>query len=349
METTSANGAAAGGSGAPISRRRVLGIAGCAAGLLSGGGALAALLSPDAPPPAKGHRWRGVVLGAPASITVVARDRAAARRIVAESLAEIARLERVFSLYRTDSALSALNREGVLADPPADMLRLLSLARRVHAASGGAFDPTVQPLWRLYAEHFARPNADPAGPGAAARTAALERIGFERLHIARSRIALPAGMALTLNGIAQGYIADRVADLMRAAGIGDTLIDLGEIRALGRRGDGRPWRAGIRAPGRPDDLLGTVALANMALATSGDDGTQFDPAGRFGHILDPRTGAPARPNASVSVRAPGAALADALSTALFVMPAGEGFDLVRRFPGAAALILRRDGRLLGWS
>ncbi|MDH3232189.1 MAG: FAD:protein FMN transferase [Alphaproteobacteria bacterium] len=333
----------------PISRRRALGIAGCAAGLAAGGTALGALLLPDAAPPSSGYRWRGVVLGAAATITVAHQERDTAQRVVKDCLAEIARLERIFSLYRQDSALTALNAAGVLADPPAELLALLSIARRVHIASAGAFDPTLQPLWRLYAEHFGRRPDDRSGPGQTAVAAALKRIGFAKITFDASRIVLRPGMALTLNGIAQGYIADRVAAVMRAGGIRDTLIDLGEIRALGRHSKNRPWRAGIAAPGRRDKLLAAVDLADIALATSADDGTNFDAAGRFGHILDPRTGTPARHNRSVSVRAPLAALADALSTALFVMPAAEGLALARTVRGASALVQRRDGRVLGWS
>jgi thiamine biosynthesis lipoprotein len=313
----------------------MLGIAGAAAGLAAGGGGLAALLRTDVKPSLAGYRWRGVVLGAPASMVIAHHDRAAARRVVAECLAEIARCERIFSLYRPDSALTALNRTGALEDPPGDLLALLSVARRVHGASKGAFDPTLQPLWRLYADHFTRMPNDRKGPG--------------EETIAADRIALRPGMALTLNGIAQGFIADRVAAVMRAGGIRDTLIDLGEIRALGRHDSGRPWRAGIRAPGEPGQLLSTVELVNTALATSGDDGTQFDAAGRFGHILDPRSGKPARVNRSASVRAPTAVLADALSTALFVMPAADGFELVRKFKGAKGLVQPRNGRLRGWA
>jgi len=332
-----------------ISRRRMLGIAGAAAGLAAVGGGLAALLRTDAPPSRPGYRWRGVVLGAPASIVIAHHDRAAARRVVADCLAEIARCERIFSLYRPDSALTALNRTGALGAPPADLLALLSVARRVHGASKGAFDPTLQPLWRLYADHFARTPDDRAGPDAKTIAAVMTRVGFDKVAIEADRIALRPGMALTLNGIAQGFIADKVAAVMHAGGIRDTLIDLGEIRALGRHESGRAWRAGIRAPGEPGRMLSTVELVNTALATSGDDGTQFDAAGRFGHILDPRTGKPARSNRSASVRAPTAALADAISTALFVMPAADGFELVRDFKDAVALIQPRNGRLRGWA
>ena len=124
-------------------------------------------------------------------------------------------------------------------------------------------------------------------------------------------------MALTLNGIAQGYIADRVAGLLRARGLVDVLVDTGEIKALGRRADGTPWRAGIAMPdGTP---VARRMLSGRALATSAPMATLLDAARGAGHILDPRTGEPAARWRLASVSAPRAALADALSTAFCLM------------------------------
>jgi len=328
-----------------VTRRRALGIFGCAAGMLGAGGSLAAVLSGASP--ATSHRWRGVVLGASASLVLVHEDPVEARRIIAACLAEIARLERIFSLYRNDTALVRLNRDGALDAPPADLLRLLSLARRIHQASGGAFDPTVQPLWRLYAEHFAQANADPAGPSSDAIAAARRHVGFDQVALVPGRITLGRpGMALTLNGVAQGYIADRVAALMRSRGVADTLIDMGELRALGRHGSGRPWRAGIADPRQPGRTVASFDLNEGALATSGDYGTRFDRAGRFTHILDPRSGCPARHHRSVSVAAGSAALADALSTGMFAMRVSDGHRMLKKFSHARALVVRKNGSLV---
>jgi len=296
-------------------RRRFLTIA-------AGAGAAAALGSARAaPPPA---RWQGVALGARASIAVAHPE---AVRLIATARAEIDRLEGVFSLYRANSALSRLNTEGRLPAPPFELVTLLSEARRLHAETGGAFDPSVQPLWRLWAERAAR-GTHPTE----AEIAALP-LGFGHVRIDAAEIAFARpGMALTLNGIAQGFIADRVAALLEREGLSDALIETGEIRAIGRRPDGAPWQAGIAAPdGRQ---VAETAVSDRALATSAPAGTLLDAAGALGHIIDPRTRRPGGHWTLVSVGAPRAAVADGLSTALCLLGADEAGAALAAFPGA---------------
>ena len=120
-------------------------------------------------------------------------------------------------------------------------------------------------------------------------------------------------MAVTLNGVAQGYITDRVADLLRGRGFENVLVELGEVRALGRCADLEPWRAGIADPEDPSAVLLELPLLDSALATSGSYGTWLDPAHRHHHIFDPATGRSAHRQAMVSVTAPRAMVADALS------------------------------------
>ncbi|WP_052584508.1 FAD:protein FMN transferase, partial [Azospirillum baldaniorum] len=274
-------------------------------------------------------------------------DPAEADRLIALCLEEVARLERVFSLYRTDSALARLNRDGVLDAPPADLVRLLSEAAAVSRRTDGAFDPTVQPLWQLYAGHFARPGADPAGPPEAVLRAARELVDYRKLRVEPGRVAFAGrGMAVTLNGIAQGYVTDRVSERLRAEGMTDVLVDLGEIRALGHHPSGRPWSVGLADPLVDGRNAGTLEIADRAVATSGGYGTPFDPAGRFTHLFDPATGGCAREWLAVTVLAPDATTADALSTALSVAPEARAAVLLDRFPGTAARLTRRDGSVL---
>src|SRR5581483_2453513 len=156
----------------------------------------------------------------------------------------------------------------------------------------GAFDATVQPLWEVYATHFSRADADPAGPPSGSIAAALARVGHAGVTVTPERIALARpGMAVTLNGIAQGYITDRVVELLRASGIGHTLVDMGEIRALDGHPAGRPWRVGLKDPRSERGTLRDLDLDDEALSTSGGYGTEFDRGGRFNHIFDPATGA----------------------------------------------------------
>lgn len=301
----------------PISRRRFLTIS--AAAIAAGGTARAAPL----------HQWRGVALGAEASITLAHPE---ADRIIGTALAEIQRLEGVFSLYRADSALSRLNRSGELKAPPFELLECLGLCSTLHAATGGRFDPTVQPLWALYAERFATGTA----PGKAEIEAVRSLVGFTGVDFDAQRVRLArAGMALTLNGIAQGYIADRVADRMRAEGLTDILVNTGEVHAVGTApgGAGTGWPVSLRAGDRI--LHDAVRLRDRALASSAPLGTVFDAAGRTGHILDPRTGEPAAARWQlVSVTAPRAAVADGLSTAGCLMTRKDLHQAVSRFPEA---------------
>ena len=114
--------------------------------------------------------WSGTALGCDATLQIHHPDAATADRLIAASLAEVERLERIMSLYRPDSALSRLNRDGTLENPPFDLVRVLSESRRYGAISGGAFDVTVQPLWDLYAGHFSRPDAVAGRPGGRRRS-----------------------------------------------------------------------------------------------------------------------------------------------------------------------------------
>ncbi|MBM6583397.1 FAD:protein FMN transferase [Microvirga sp. BT689] len=298
-----------------LSRRRFIGITAAAAGL--------GLVPFGRAAGTEAHlvTWRGQAMGAVASLQVHHHDRAAAERLVEHALAEVRRLEQVFSLYREDTALVALNRHGILVAPPADLVAVLAECRRCWGLTGGAFDPTVQALWILYRDHFSKDDADPVGPSAPALREALERVGFGRVNFDANRVALSRrGMGLTLNGIAQGYVTDRVVGILRAGGIDSSLVDMGEPRAMGSHPSGRPWRVGITDPLDPARIGETLNVVGQAVATSGAYGFRFDPRGRFNHLLDPRTGASAHLYRSVTTVMPSATAADALSTAFSLMP-----------------------------
>ena len=255
--------------------------------------------------------WYGTALGSAAAIYLEHPDAAA---IIADALAEIERLEAIFSLYRANSALSVLNRTGRLDAPPFELLECLALCGRVHALTSGLFDPTVQPMWQLYAESYA--NGVP--PLDSQIAALLPRIGMELLSYDSESVTLAKGASITLNGVAQGFIADKVAELLAAKGLTDILVNTGEFRALGQKPGGGAWPVKLSSGGM-------VALTARALATSAPLGTAFDDAGAVGHILDPRTGYPSQAKwRSVSISAPSAALADALTTAACLMPTADG-------------------------
>jgi thiamine biosynthesis lipoprotein len=323
--------------GQNLSRRRFLSIS---AGVTSLG--LMPLQASAASPLLR--RWSGAALGGPASIAIHHPDPGTADRLIERCFAEIGRLENIFSLYRPGSALCRLNRDGHLNGPPSDLVVLLSESVRFSRMTGGAFDVTVQPLWRLYADHFSK--ADPAadGPSRDALECARALVGYGGLLIDGDRIAFAqSGMAITLNGIAQGYITDRVAAILRSGGCDSVLADLGEIRALGAHPAGRPWQVGLADPWAPDRIARTLDIKDQAVATSAATGFQFDPSGRFHHLLDPVTGSSARRYAGVSVVARDATTADALSTALTMMPVIEADRVLSAAAGSVALFTDPDG------
>jgi len=292
-------------------------------------------------------RWHGSALGAQVSIEIHHPDRAEALGLADRCVLDVRRLEQQFSLYRTDSDICALNRTGILVSPDADMVALLEASLRFADLTDGAFDPTVQPLWQLYADHFSSERPEPEGPSPQKLTETMAKVGRSGLLVSGDRIALvKRGAAITLNGIAQGYATDRVVERLCGAGLSATLVNIGEIRAIGARPDGTPWRIGLADPDRPGVLTETVDLVDRAVATSAGAGFRFDSKGRFTHLFDPATGRSPSLYRTVSVIAPTATEADALSTAFSSMPLSRIEHIVAVRPNLQARIVEADGTLI---
>jgi len=289
-------------------------------------------------------RWHGSALGAQVSMEIHHPNRAEAERLVKSCLLDVRGLEQQFSLYRTDSAICELNRTGILVSPGPDMVALLRAALSFADLTDGAFDPTVQPLWRLHADHFSSAHPDPDGPSREMLAEALSRVGRSGLRVGTDRIALAhRGAAITLNGIAQGYATDRVVEKLRAAGFSTTLVDMGEIRTIGPRPEGGPWRVGLADPDRPGATTQAIDLVDRAVATTAGAGFRFDPAGRFTHLFDPKTGLSPALYRTVSVIAPTATEADALSTAFSLMAIPQVANIVAVRPNVQARIIDSNG------
>lgn len=323
------------------SRRRFLSILGSAtaAGLLP----LTPVLGQG---PDRIVRWTGRAMGADASMALAGVDQDRAEAIFSACEKEIDRLENLFSLYRPGSTLSLLNRDGSALGVSPEFTGLIRMSLDVAALTGGAFDPTVQPLWKLYADHFAQ-GGDPSGPNEAEIEQARALVGYRLLKVDGDSVAYgKPGMAMTLNGIAQGYMTDRITSLLKGAGIRHVLVNMGEHKALGGHPDGSPWRVGIRDPETLYRTLEAVPLEDAAIATSGGYGTIFDRTGRFHHLFDPKTGESTARHASVSVLHQSATWADALSTAFSSMSEVAVAEVISSHGGVRALIVRRNGRVV---
>jgi thiamine biosynthesis lipoprotein len=284
--------------------------------------------------------WRGVAMGADAEILFSGIDEEAARSTIAMVVSEIDRLENALSLFREDSEICRLNRAGVMTMPSGDLRRALALALEVAAVSGGLFDPTVQALWEAHADWFSA-GPDRVPPGhliAQART----MVDWHRIELAADMIRLGRGQRITLNGLGQGYVTDRVADLLRARGLQHVLVDLGEQRALGPRAGGAPWQV-ARAGGEP------IALTSGALATSEGEGCILGAGGAAHHLFDPRTGRSASHWRRIIVHHRSAAVADALSTALYAASRDEIQAIAARLGGVIVWGTDAEGREHRWS
>ena len=329
-----------------LTRRRAIRIAAAAAGLPLMIAAVRATA-----PRGRLFDWQGEVLGALAELSLWHTDEAAARQTIRKVETEIARYERIFSLARADSEISRLNTAGALAKPSPELRALMEESRRFSVLSAGAFDISVQPLWRLYEAHFWSRTAVQDDVLARAHEVARGLVDFRAIDIGSARIAFARdGMAVTLNSLAQGYITDAAADLLRNEGYTTAFVDLGEIRALGRHPDGRDWRVGIRnakaaaqAGSVQSSLAQTVGLADTAMAVSGGYGTTFEPSGQFHHIFDPHTGESAHGLLDATVIGPRATAANGLSTALCVTGEERAAALIAACPGYRAILTRPDG------
>lgn len=265
-----------------------------------------------------------------------------------EALERVERLEAQLSYFRPDSELSRLNRAA--ADGPVEveprLFELLSLALDLSHQTGGAFDITSTPLWEAWG--FARR----AGriPTDAELGDAMQRVGSGLVELDRVRKTVRfrrAGVRVDLGALGKGYALDRAAEGLAAAAVADYLFHAGQssILAQGSRvgppgslADG--WSIGVRHPLRPGRRLGEIRLCNRGLGTSAATLQFFRHKGRrYGHILDPRTGQPAQGVLSVTVIAPSATLADALSTAFYVMGPDQTAAFCRARPELAALLV----------
>jgi thiamine biosynthesis lipoprotein len=257
----------------------------------------------------------------------------------------------LLSVFDPTSELSRVNREAPRGPVKVDveLLGLIEQARRFSVVSGGAVDATVSPLTRSWRARDDRYGGVPLRPlGGEELEGLLAGVGFSMvgvdLQVGTVAYRDPC-VEIEFGAMGKGYAVDRIVRLLVGAGVSSALVDFGStLYALGRPPEGNVWRVGIRHPRNPNRVLDVVGLRDRAVATSGDDQQGVVIRGcRYGHILDPRTGRPARRAASASVVAPTALQADALSTAAFVLGPGDGVDLLERL-GLDGVIATEDAR-----
>ncbi len=234
--------------------------------------------------------------------TITAPDREA----IEKAFDEIKRVDAALSNWRDDSELAELHGKRSLK-AGAELLSFFKQSVAASERSGGAFDVTVGPLVRLWGGKRVPPREK--------LEAARAKVGWKRIRIDAETVSLEDGVEIDPGGIGKGIAVDRAAEALRKAGVKRALVDFGSSAfAIGE------WEISIRDPAAPDKALLSVALRDESLSTSGQYEKFFEQDGkRYGHILDPRTGAPVEGMAGVSVIAPTGTESDALSTTVFVL------------------------------
>lgn len=314
--------------------------------------------------PVRGNRKKATIshpsMGTLVSVIGIHESADLLHEAAGQAFEEMHRAVAILNRYEASSALSYLNTEGSIPAPPPELAEVLSQAWYYHLASGGAFDATVQPLVDLFRlgpgsgigtspgpEGTSEPDPDPGStPSENQVLEARALVDGRKVKLGADFISLEMpGMGVTLDGIAKGYIVDRMSSVLAGCGVGDFLINAGgDIRTAGQREDGEPWRVGVQDPKKQGGLPDVISLSNGAVATSGSYEIYFDRDRSHHHIVRARTGDSPRSSESVSVVAPTTVAADALATAVFVLDPARGVAFIESLPGCACLIVDHDGR-----
>lgn len=233
-------------------------------------------------------------------------------------------LDNRFSVTNPDSEISRLNKSGTLTGASEDLVKILSVAESACKDTDGAFNICIYPILRAWGFTTGTYHV----PDSETLTELLTHIQNANITTDDSNISLYPGTEIDLGGIAKGYACGAAAQALQNAGVTSALLDLGgNIQAIGQKPDGSPWHVAVRDP-QSDGSICTVAAQNISLVTSGSYQRYFEENGvRYHHIIDPKTGQPAQSGLlSVTIVCADPTLADALSTALFVMGEDSALD-----------------------
>jgi len=260
-------------------------------------------------------------MGTKAWITIYSSDGDRALESIKKAFGELYRIDARMSNWKDSSEISKLNRanDGKPHRVSKELFSVIYTALKYSRLTDGAFDITARPVVTLWGFE----GGDEKLPGADEVSRALEHVGYRHVSLSRdsNTVIIPQGFELDLAGIAKGYAVDRCREIIEGDGFRSALINLGgNIYAIGSPPGKRGWKIGIRDPLGSTEVVGTIRLKDMAVATSGNYENFVEIDGkRYGHIIDPKSGFPVEGVLSVTVVAPTAIASDALSTGLFVL------------------------------
>lgn len=305
------------------------------------------LVSPAQGPGGQVFHQSRFIMGTSVEITVSQAEPAKAGGAVAAAFREVEGIDSLMSHYREDSEVRQITRNAGERETPVspETLEVIERALYFSHLSGGAFDVTIGPVFRLW--NF----KDGRVPEERRLRENLRLVNYRKIKVDRLRSTVflqSQGMDLDLGAIAKGYAMDRAFAVLQKRGMENILVSAGgDLRVGGAKEKGEPWTVGIQHPRLPSKLIAILRPHQAAVATSGDYEKFFLQGGeRYHHILDPSTGAPARECQSVTIMAPLAMDADALATAIFVLGPKKGFSLIENLPDVHAMIVDQRGSVL---
>jgi thiamine biosynthesis lipoprotein len=282
-------------------------------------------------------------MGSPVTISAWTADEASAEKAIRAAFAEFDRLDALLSVWKPGSDVVRLNAAAgqtpVRVSP--ETLEVLEAARQASEWTDGKFDITFGALADVWKFDHDQDNRVPAREDVAARVPLVDYRAVVIDRAAATAFVSRRGMRVHLGGIGKGYAVDRAVAILRAGAVRDFLLQAGgDLYASGQRGD-TPWRLGIQDPrGESGDHFASIELRDRTFSTSGDYERFFIEDGRrYHHLLDPDSGEPARECVSVTIVAPSAIVADALSTGVFILGPDEGMALVEQLPDVEAVIV----------
>ena len=288
------------------------------------------------------------IMGTQVSITVVAKTEQEGEAAIDAAMAEVRRFDRMMSLYKDDSEITRVNLaagKGPVEVSP-EMIEMVEAARKISELTDGAFDVTVGPLvvlWQMRLKEGAAPTETEI-------ESIKNRVGYRNIITdkkASTLFLMKPGMIMDFGGCAKGYVADRVAELLKGRGIDNAIVALaGDIRVMGHRPDGSSWRIGVQHPRDSAKTLTVLELSDKFISTSGDyERYQIVHRKRYHHILDPRTGKPSEGMESVTLVGERGSDGDPLATALFILGPKQGRKIVKKL-GYNAIFVDDKGRVV---
>ncbi len=286
------------------------------------------------------------LMGTLFDITVSHPDVEQARTAIDKAFDEIQRIERLTSNFSSKSEITKINQNaGKQAYPvSSELYTLLQKSIRYSRLANGTFDVTIgaiRDLWKFENEIGTVPE-----PETIIRLLPLvdfRNISLEENEQVRLKIK---GMKLDLGAVAKGYAVDRGIDVLKKYNIYNAILNGGgDLKSIGEKSPGVPWKIGVRHPRKPSDIIASLDGKNNAIATSGDYQKYFVKDGiRYHHILDPATGMQAQGLRSVTIIAKEAMFADAMATAVFVMGAEQGMKFIESQSQLEGVIITEDGK-----